>query len=161
MKNTTVIRGRPIYIYHGSQYLELPDKCVIRKVVYDAETNTSTVYCRSLNKFVEFACLCVIIACVFLNIMYLHELSYSINYSSLAMYYNGELFVNVYNDNDTPITCTLLKDDNPIYTTDIAPHDYLITVPIDDVNGNISLTFTINRFLRNISETVNITIVSK
>ncbi len=161
MKSTTIIRGRPIYLYKGSQYLEMPSKCYVRKVVYDEESNTSKVYCKKYSHAAEIICGVVIISCVLLNILVLHHFAYNIRYTNLATYYNGELFINVYNDNPVPISISLTIDDTEVYEQVVRPYDYVIAVPVEDVNGKINLTFTVHRFLNSVSDEVTITAIPK
>lgn len=160
MKDKKIIRGKPIYLYKHSQYLEMPEKCIIKKVVYDESTNKSTVYCGKPSIALEVVLSLIIVLCVFVNVAYLHDLKYVVKYSSLATYYNGELFVNVYNDDSNTgiIDVSIQCDGVTVHECTLNPGEYLISVPVEAVNSEYSMVISYHTFTKTISEEVPITV---
>lgn len=131
MRDNKVIRGKPIYVYKGTQYFEMPEKTVVKRVDYDAESNRSIVYCKKERFIIETLSLMVVVACVIINRVYIHHTEYTIRFNSTSYYYNEKLYLNLYNDEENPfsITVTVISDDEEIYTGDLSPGEYLISIP--------------------------------
>lgn len=160
MKNNKVIRGKPLYLYKNSQYLEMPEGCIVKKVEYDEATNKSVVYCGRPSKLLEIICSLVIILCILLNVLYLHSLSYTVRYSSLATYYDNQLFLNVYNDkgNSGSVDVTLRDGDIVLYECTLNPDEYLISVPLENVELHYTLDIEYHTLIKTISESVPISV---
>lgn len=163
MRNGKVIKGKPIYIYRGTQYLEMPEKVIIRKVVYDDETNKSYVYCRRLSKLVEVLSLMVILSCVVFNRFYLHKLNYEIKYNSVCYYYNGYLYLNIHNveSNSFDIQVSIFDLAEEVYTSSLSPGAYLIRIPLDNVSDSYKITFVYDTTFKTEASDVTVRVVNK
>lgn len=159
MKDRKLVRGKPIYLYRNSQYLEMPDKCVIKRVVYDESSNRSFVYCKKSSKVLEVLCTIIIVSCVVLNLGWLHGLSYRVHYNSLAVYYNGELFVNVLNDgsNMSDLHVSILSGEETVYDDVIKPGEYLVSVPVSTPSKSYTLVLEYRTMLGITPKSVTIT----
>lgn len=160
MRTNKVVRGKPLYIYRGSQYLEMPDKCVVKWVDYDEKTGKSLVYCRKPSKAIELICSLVMITCVLANVLFIKNMVLGVRYNSLSVYYDGALFVNVLNDEDNKATLEvqLLDGSSLIYECELEPGEYLISVPIENVSDSYILVLSYSLLGNVVTERYPITV---
>ena len=143
MKSSKVIRGKPSYYYRGMRYLEMPEKTVIKKVVYNEDENKSYVYCKKPSSFLEVFCILIVVACVLVNRLYLHHQSNEIRYNSVSYYYDGYLYLNIYNEdgNRMSVNVSVLDEDVLIYEKELNPGEYLIRIPVEEIKQSYSIEF--------------------
>lgn len=163
MNNNKVIRGKPEYIYRKSIYLEMPPKTVIKRVVYDKDTNISTVYCKKPSLILECVCAVIILLCVCMNQLYLHHATNSIMYNSTSYYYDGGLYLNIYNDdkNNFDLGISLYDNDVCVYSDTLSPGQYLIRIDVDEFKPRYTLEFSYRTIIREHKDSVQIMVIRK
>lgn len=141
MIKTKVIKGRPNYVYRGGNYLEQPDKTLIKRMVYDEESNVTNVYCRRPGHKLEILCSIVVLLCVYINIAYVHKMEVKLYYNSIATYYDGALFINLSNDDSNifNVRYALCYDDTEIVSGMLEPGDTVISIPVKDIKESYTL----------------------
>lgn len=164
MKKDTVIRGRPCYVYRGRDYLCIPDGCIIRKVVYNAEDNTSTVYCGKPPVKIEVLSVIIMIVCILLNRLYFHEVNFSFKYNSIVNYYNGYLYLNLLNEevssNEVDVVLTDSNSD-VILSVTLQPGESLIRIPLDSVQPTYHMSITYNTWFKELEDCVTVTVIMR
>lgn len=163
MQKTKVIRGNPIYVYRGTNYIEKPSRTVIRSMMYDDSRNVTYVHCRKPGKKIEFICTLLLIACVVFNVLYLHRTEVTVRYNSIVTYYNDELYLNLVNDNTSPVEVNfMLLDDGSVVASGIlSPGDTLISVPVQSIKDTYTLRFTYKIFMSNHIDDVSIHVIDR
>lgn len=163
MSKNKIIRGKPIYVFRGSQYLEMPGKTFIKSIDYDERSNKSTVYCKRRHYVTEVICLLIALCCAVINVFYIHNVEYEIRYNSSCTYYNGYLYLNVYNDEQNPfdLSVSVLDGDVEIYEDTLSPGAVLIMVAVDDVKERYVLLFKYKTALSTRTEKVQINVIRK
>lgn len=163
MIKTKVIRGRPNYVYHKHNYLEQPEKTIVGKMFYDEENNVTNIYCKRPNKFIEVLFTLIIVTCVVLNIMFIHNMSIDVYYNSMSTYYNNQLYLNLKSgdDNFVNIQYTLYYKSNKVYSGIIEPGETVISIPIDNVKDTYTLKLEYYSIVGIKSEDVNITVIDR
>lgn len=163
MSNKKVIRGKPEYIYKKSIYLDMPPKTVIKRVVYDSKTNTSTVYCKRPSILWECLCAVIILLCVCVNQLYLHHITNRIRYNSTSYYYDGGLYINVCNDekNTFDLDVYLCDGDTVVYSDTISPGQYIVRVDVDAVKPRYILKFVYKTAISEHIEEAQIMVIMK
>lgn len=160
-----IIRGRPLYLYKGRQYLDMPPGCVIKRIEYEDNSNKCLVYCKKPAIIVELLCLCIIIGCVIVNILYLHHAEYNVYYNSLTIHYDDKLYLNLHNDenNLSSVTVDLVGGNEVINSFVLNPGDTLVSIPMPskDVLTEYELVITYNSILVPIARTVTVTVLKK
>lgn len=158
-----IIKGTPIYLYKGTQYLEKPDKCKIKSMDYNADENITYVKCTKNNYIYEFICIVIILMLVFYNNFIYQKPIINFQYNSVVQYYKGDLYLNLRSDdtNKYDITVKLKHDDEVISTMIISPGNTIVTVGVEDVKEHYVLELSCKYLLREVNEEVPITVVKK
>lgn len=141
MIKTKVIKGRPNYVYRGGNYLEQPEKTLIKRMVYDEESNVTNVYCKKPGHKLEILCGVIIALCVYANIVDIHKMEVKLYYNSIATYYNDALFVNLSNDKNNifNVRYALCDNDTEIVSGVLEPGDTVISIPVKNIKDFYTL----------------------
>lgn len=163
MIKTKVIRGRPNYVYHKRNYLEQPEKTIVGKMLYDEENNVTNIYCKRPKKLIEVLSTMIIVACVVLNVMFIHKMSIDIYYNNMATYYDDQLYLNLKSgeDNIVNIQYTLYYKGNKVYSGIVEPGETIISIPIDNIKDDYTLKLEYYSITGIKSEDVNITVIDR
>jgi hypothetical protein len=163
MVKTKVIRGRPNYVYKGTNYLDQPDKTLVKKMLYNAETNVTNVYCRKPGRKWEVLCMLIIIACVTLNIMYIHNETVKVYYNSMSTYYNDLLYINLTSDDDNicDVEYSLVNGSEVIASGVLSPGDVIISVPVSEVYNVLTLDLQYETLYSTNKESVTINVIDR
>lgn len=163
MKATKVIKGTPIYVYRGTQYLDKPNKLIYRKMQYDEKENITYVYLKKKRYLVEVICSMIIMLCVYMTITDTTNNIIDINYNNLIVYYDSSLYVNWNNPvtNKDDVTFDLYDGDVCILSRTLCPGDTVITVPLDSCNDKYKLIISVNKYGKTVSSTATITVMNK
>lgn len=161
MKKVDVIKGKPIYVYKRSNYMEQPENTNITKMLYEDITNTTYVYCKNKKQVLTKVCSVIIILCVLLNVFYLHDYSIDVKYNSACNYYNGYLYVNFVNDSSVSVAYQLLDNGDVIAGDTLPEHSTLIYIPMDSVSSKYTVRFTYKVLFMEHSEDVTISVIDR
>lgn len=163
MKNSKIVRGHPTYIYRRSQYIEMPEGCIIKKVKYDTETNRSIVICGKPSIIVELLCSAIMLLCVSLSMYFNTANNYLVRYNSLANYYNGMLYLNLYNDNSnsSDVDISVLDGDLLVSKVTLSPGEYCISIPIDSPKGSYKLRMEADGIIGRVTDTCGVTVLER
>ena len=131
---TKVIRGTAIYMYRGSQYVEVPDNMYINKMVYIESENVTYCYMKKKSILLEILCSIVVICCIVTNILVIKDNTETIYYSSVATYYNGNLYLNLKSKegNMKTFNYSIVYDDVVVTQGVVLPGSSIITVAISE-----------------------------
>ncbi len=163
MKKIKVMRGHPVYVYKGTNYIDKPDKVVISKMLFDEENNITYVYCSKPRKLVEIACSIIMILCVCLNVFGIHRSEVIVRYNSVSTYYNDLLYLNLVNDESSvvPIRYDLLDGEVVVCSGVIKPGDIVISTPVGNIKDTYTLRISYTMFITEHVEDVRISVVDR
>lgn len=164
MTKVKIIKGTPVYLYKGTQYLEKPEKCNIKSMQYSEEDNITYVKCSKPNYIYEILCALIIIGCVLYNQFVYEKPVIDFKYNSVVQYYNNDLYLNLTNPstNEYPLTVELMFGDELIQTMTMQPGSTIITLGIDDgVKDHYTLRVTCKYLIFKTQEEVNISVMRK
>lgn len=163
MKATKVIRGTPIYIYHGTQYLDKPDNLVYAKMKYDEVENITYVYLKRKKYIVELLCTIIISICVYLTLTGRTEQIIDANYNNLIVYYNDNLYVNWSNPiyNKYEVSFKLYDGSTHVLSRTLQPGETLTTTRLDECVDRYSLVISAIVYGKDVSTTVTVNVMNK
>lgn len=164
MKTTNVIRGKPIYMYRGKQYVYPPDKTFIKKLKYDEESGTTYVYMFKPTLIPEFLLVWIMISLVMVNILMIHVDSEKIYYNDYTVYYNGLLYLNLTSDseNNYEMDYSLLdSSSNVIAGGRIKPGESVITIPVSNPQDSYTILLRYHTLLSDKKKQFDIAVVNK
>ena len=158
-----IIKGTPIYLYKGTQYLEKPNKCKIVSMDYNADENITYVKCTKNNYIYECVCIAIILALVFYNNFIYQKPTINFQYNSVVQYYDGDLYLNLRSDssNKCNILVKVKYNDEIVSTMTIAPGTTIVTAGVEDAKDHYILEVSCKYLLRTVVEEVPITVVRK
>lgn len=158
MENVKVVKGRPVYVLKGSQYLEKPDKTRVAKMMYSEDEGVTYIYLKKLSSWYEVVCILIMVALVLFNRMYVHKLHVSVKYNSLVNYYNGKLYLNITADesNSYDIKYTIGE-----FSGMLKPGESLLTLDVDNPDSNYEIMFSYDTLLNSNSFSVNVSVVNR
>lgn len=141
MQKTKIIKGSPIYHYHGKNLLEKPKSLLISKMLYDADENITHVYLRHRNYIYDILILCIIIFITYLiktNNLYSSVKFY---YNSVVTYYDNALFLNIKNSEDSSHSISYIIEDNGkvVISGKLNPGEYIIKANVDTQSDELIL----------------------
>lgn len=124
-----IIQGKPIYIYKGKQYIDKPEKTVIRKMYWNKDVNVTFVKCVKKSKKFEAMCVLVILTCTALSLFTPTSGREFLYYSRVVDYYDGNYYMNVENSEASlyGITCVVLSGDEEISRSYLMPGEKWVT----------------------------------
>lgn len=161
MVKTSVIRGRPNYVYRGHNYIEQPEKTLVKKMVYNQETNVTNVYCKRPSIVLEIICMLVVIACVVANISYIHDSKVAVKYNSIATYFNDKLYLNLMSDenNNCNVKYILYDGNTEVAEGILEPGELIVSIPISNVKDsyNLELQYSSLTEIKSQIVTINVT----
>lgn len=163
MKAIKVIKGTPIYIYRGTQYLDKPDKLIYHKMKYDEDENITYVYLKKKRYLTEVICSLIIALCVYVTVTDNTDSTVDVNYNNLIVYYNGSLYVNWHNPevNRDEVLFDLYDGNTCILSRTLYPGDTVVTVPLDDCADKYRLVISTVKYGKTITSEASITVMNK
>lgn len=159
MKKVNVIKGKPIYVLKGSQYVDKPDKTRVVKMLYSEDEGITYIHLKKIRHLYEIVCFAILILIVVYNRVVTHNANVVVRYNSLVNYYDGYLYLNLHAEEDN-YTSVFVKIDNVI--DDIMyPGDSIIRVPVDNPMDFYTIHFSYDTLLRQINFDVNVSVVDR
>lgn len=146
MIKTKVIKGKPIYILKGSQYIDRPDNTNIKSMMYDEETNLTYVKLSKPNIIMEVLCSIIILFCVLSNIFFVHNSSVNIRYNNIVTYYDNKLYLNLKNEEDSlyKVSYKLVDEGVIINEGYMKPGDSVVSIDIENIKESYKIIFEFN-----------------
>lgn len=161
---TKIIRGRPVYIYKGSQWLEQPEKTIIKSMVYNQDENVTYVKVGKPSILVELISVLIILGCITINIVtnWGSDLL-KVRFSSVPVYYNDNLYINLYVENSThDVTYVIKSEDKIIHRDTLSKGDLVVTLPLDNYEEKLVLVLETKNILGStVSDEYKLTVVNK
>lgn len=138
---TKIIRGKPIYLYKGSQYIDQPPKTFLGKMYYNENENTTYIKCIKKSKTFESLCLLCILACTCVTAISPSGEKEMLYYTQIVDYYDGKYYLNIENFKYSkyPVICILLYKDTEISRRQLNPGDKWITAEAAYYDRDIKL----------------------
>lgn len=164
MKKKEEIKGRLMYVYKGSLYLEMPKGVITGKYEYDEEENITYVNCKKESYLYETICAIIMIACVICNLFVIKDNVVKVRYNSVINYYNGQLYVNITNDesNKKELYYELYNESNILIDSgSLSPGDCKISIPVESPDVNYRIDFYYESFLGKKKESAKITVINR
>ena len=163
MTRVKIIKGTPIYLYKGTQYLEKPEKCNTKRMLYDENENITYIKCVKQNYVYELLCCIIILGCVIFNNFIYEKPVIDFKYNSIVQYYDDKLFLNLTNPdtNEIPITVELVDNNDVVNKFTLNPGFSIVSVSIDNPKDNYVLRLSCKYMFFNITDEVNISVVRK
>lgn len=162
---TKIIRGRPVYIYKRSQWLEQPEKTIIKSMNYKPEENITYVKVGKPSIIIELISFIIIFTCIAINIMTGWGTNLlKVRFSSVPVYYNDNLYINIYVEKSMhDVTYTIKSDEDDVIITDtISEGDSVITVPLDKYKEKLTLILETDNILGGkVTDEYKLTIIDK
>lgn len=163
MKKTKIVKGTPLYVFNNMNYLYMPDKVFVDKMLYDESAKITYVYCKQ-NRFIfEVVCINIIIFIIVFNILLINNLSVKFRYNSLATYYDNTLYLNLLNESNSFSKVGYNVRDTSgvsICSGVLDKGESLTTVDIDDVDTEYTLYLSYKTLIKDITETHTIKVVN-
>lgn len=163
MKTTKVIKGVPIYCFHGKQCLEKPNKLVCGKMVYNDEENITYVHMHRKRYIIETLSVLIILLCILFTHKYkLHD-EIQVKYNSIVNLYNGILYLNWLNpeDNHIDITYSLYDNESLILSRTLEPGEYLLTTEYTPNSDTLQLTISVKRLGKVVEDNVSLRVINR
>lgn len=163
MTKVKIIKGTPVYLYRGTQYLEKPEKCKIKSMMYNEEENITYVKCSKPNYIYEILCALVIIGCVIFNNFIYEKPVLDFQYNSVVQYYNESLYLNLTNpeSNEYPLHVEIRDGENVVNSVSMQPGTSIITIGVEDVKDKYTLRVSCKYLFTEVYEDVTISVVRK
>ncbi len=139
---TKVIKGKVLHNYKGRLVLNKPDKAIVKKMVYNTDDDTTTIYYGRENYTFEFVCALIILVLVFAQYKMTDPIC-NISYDSFMMYVQGKLYLNFENSSESSYTvsCELVgQNKGDIYTKDVKPGGSWYIIECTDPDDKYTLT---------------------
>lgn len=138
---TESIKGAPIYLFQGTQYVVKPEGTIIKSMKYDEDENITYVKCKKPSILGDLLCLIVIIMCMLVNWYCLTQYQLSVDYNSICTYFDGRLYVNLANNSTTSITYELVGTDGIVQHDVLKPGEKVYIVGVENVESEYELVF--------------------
>lgn len=158
MEKVKLIRGRPIYLYKGSQYIEKPEKTIVRKMRYSKDDGITYIYLKRVSHLYEILSILILIGLVLYNQTITHGLQMAVRYNSLVNYYHGMLQVNIHAEVTNPIEIRYTIDE---YSGVLQPGESLISLYIDNPKNRYTVIFSYDTLLGERSFDVEFTVINR
>lgn len=160
MIRTDIIKGKPIYIYKGKTYLYKPEKTKIVKMLYDDTNSITQVYVKKVRVWYEVICCILLVLCAITS-QYFKNDSVVVDCNPYAIYYNGSLYLNLYNESNTTVQCTLTQKGEEIWVDEVEPGGEVILIPMSLSHDKLELTVSYTFLGKTFQESSIITVDNK
>lgn len=157
-----VIRGKPIYVYKGSLYLEQPEGTIIKKS--EKESNGLTYcYCKKRTFVTEILCTIIILILCYVNISYIHTSKIVFKYNNITNYYDGKLYININLNKDSPVDIEYIIKDNgiEIYKGNLQVGETCIAVEVDKPSNECYLLIQYTILNKTFMESYKLNVIDK
>lgn len=161
---TKIIKGRPVYLYRGSQWLEQPEKTIIKSMRYSKEENVTYVKVGHPTIITEVLCILIIAGCIAVNIFTDWGTNLLlVRFNSAPVYYNNNVYINLYNEKSTDTVKYILKTDDSILAEGtLNVGEYKIAIPCEEYVEKCTLVLeTKNVFKQTVEDEYKLTVVNK
>lgn len=163
MKTTNIVKGVPIYVYHGRQYMDKPDKLICGKMKYDESANITYIKMHRATYFIEIVAMLIIAGCVYYSFVNNVSEEQTARYNSIVTYYDKYLYLNWNNpeENYTSITYNLYDGKSLVISRTLAPGESLITYEYEPIEDNLTLVVSTKRFKKNVSVETSVRVINR
>lgn len=137
----SVIKGKPIYLYRRSQYLEQPDNTFLGKMYYDEDSNITYVKCIKKSIRFEIFCAVIISVCVAISVVAPTGGKEMIQYSRIVEYYDGGYYMNISNSIGSayPVLCILMHGNEEVARVILNPGEDWIKADAEYIGRDMKL----------------------
>lgn len=160
---TNVIKGRAVYYYRGSQYIDIPDNMYIKKMIYKEEDNATYCYLKKRGFLVELLCTAIMIGCVMFNNVIYDNATQVLHYNSIVTYYDGKLYVNLKSEegNIHSLDYKISTGETVIREGTLLPNNSLIYVEVENPSDYYELVITYKSGFLPITKSYKLTVDNK